>query len=346
MFSNPSDRSGIKSKRSCLRLRRRQESAERQTQARGESVDDLRVSTEDSSEPEVWIDDHFIRIIKKLVHSFIDAENQLYGLQNRKANLESFQSNGTVPSGLKISVVAKGQSAQNLQEKFNAITKEAEKQLLNATIEALVTEEQLAKERCQKEKTNIVSTIDSWRESFQSSDSSLNAEADEFVKSAKCFADNFYFECAATRASKRLTEKMKKAAKDAKRTEQMETEFKPDEQSIRDMVQRAVQKEVSKLSSVSPPSKTKPQRKNSKNRGNEQPRSKGRNQRRRDSSHDARNQRNSSPAPGPKQERRSRSKQRRTPSVRFTDSRSPSVSRRRPRQQSKNGKRRGNGPVK
>lgn len=343
MFSNPSDRSGLKNTRSCLKLRRRQESAERQNQARDDIVEDLRTTTEDSSESPIWIDDHFKRVIKKLVHSFIEAENQLYGIQNRKARLESFKSDGTVPSGLKISVVAKGQETQNLQEKFNAITKEAEKQLLDATIEALQTDEQHAKERCKEEKKSIVSTIESWRESFQTSDSSLSAEADELVKSAKCFADHFYFECAATRASKRMSEKIKKATKEAKRTEKMETEFKPDEQSIRDMVKRAVQNEVSKLSSVSPPGKTKPPRKKSKNRGNEQPSSKNRSQRRRDPSQDARSQRKSSPTPVA---RRSRSKQRRRSSVRFSDSRSPSVPRRRPRQQSKNGKRRGNGPVK
>ena len=199
MFSNPSDRSGLKTNRSCLKLRRRHESADRQNQARDDIVEDLRTTTEDPSESPIWIDDHFKRVIKKVVHSFIEAENQLYGIQNRKARLESFKSDGTVPSGLKISVVAKGQNTQNLQEKFNAITKEAEKQLLDATIEALQTDEQLANERCKEEKKNIVSTIESWRESFQTSDSSLGAEADELVNSAKCFADNFYFECAATR---------------------------------------------------------------------------------------------------------------------------------------------------
>lgn len=222
-----------------------------------------------------------------------------------------------MPSDLKISVVAEGQSAQHRQEKFNIITKEAELKLLDATIEALNSDEEQANERCKEEKKNVETTIESWKESFQTS-ASLDVETDDFVKSAKCFADNFYFECAATRASKHVSEKMKKAAKEAKRTEKMETEFKPDEQSIRDMVNRAVQKKVSKLSSVSPPGKIKqPPEKKFKGRGKDRANSKNRNQRRRDASQDARNQVNSSPVPVAKQETQSQSRQRRSSSVRF-----------------------------
>ena len=79
----------------------------RWNKARGEIVDDLRATTEDSSESSFWIDDHIKRVFKKLVHSFIDAENQLYGLQIRKKKLESCKSDGKVLSGLKINVVAK-----------------------------------------------------------------------------------------------------------------------------------------------------------------------------------------------------------------------------------------------
>ena len=66
-----------------------------------------------------------------------------------------------MPSGLKINVVAKGQSAENLQEKFNIITKEAEIKLLEATFEALNNEEQQAKEQCIEEKKNIDTAIES-----------------------------------------------------------------------------------------------------------------------------------------------------------------------------------------
>ena len=353
MLSNTSHRSGS---RSVLKLKKRQESAERQNQARDEVRDDRRATTaEESPESDIWIDGHFQRVLKNLVHSQIEAENQFYGLQERRQRLESAKSNGKVPNGLKIRcVAAKGRNAQLLQDQFNTIIKEAEVKLLDATIASLKTEEQQAKERCAVEKQSIFTAIETWRASFQSSDSSLDIEADEFVKSAKCFADSFYFECAATRASKRVAENIKRTSKEAKRTEQMETEFTVDEQSIRDMVQRAVRQEVSKLSPVSPSGKiTPPPRKNSKSRGKVRSDSKERSnsknrkqQRRRDSSQDARNQRRSSPAATNAQGRRSRPKQRRQPkkpNVRFSESRSPSVSR---RQHSKNGRGRGNGVVK
>ena len=350
MPSNTSARSGFEMTRSVLKLKKRQESAERQNQARDEVLDDHRATTaEESTESEIWIDDHFQRVLKNLVHSQIEAENQFYGLQERRQKIESAKSIGKVPSGLKIRcVTAKGRNAQLLQDQFNNIIKEAEVKLLDATIASLETEQQQAKERCAVVKQKIFAAIKTWRTSFQSSDSSLDIEADEFVKSAKCFADSFYFECAATRASKRVAEKIKRASKEAKRTEQMETEFTVNEQSVRDMVQRAVRQEVSKLSPVSPSGKTTPPpRKNSKSRGKDRSSSKSRKQqRRRDSSHDARHQRSSSPAAKNAQGRQSRSKQRRQskkPNVRFSDSRSPSVSL---RQHSKNGRGRGNGVVK
>ena len=90
------------------------------------------------------------------------------------------------------------------------------------------------------------------------------------------------------------------------------------------MVNRAVHKELSKLSSVSSTGKTKqPPRKKSKLRGKKRANSKNRNQRRRDASQDAR----ISPAPVAKQERQSRSRQQRRSRVSFSDGRSPSGSR-------------------
>ena len=62
-------------------------------------------------------------------------------------------------------------------------------------------------------------------------------EAGQFVKSAKGFADDFYFECAAAWTSKRVAVDVKKASKAAKSAEKMETEFAVNEQSIHDLVQ-------------------------------------------------------------------------------------------------------------
>ena len=117
MFSNGSDRSAPKKGKGALKLRKRQESVERQSSARGDVVEDLRTTTEEPPESQMWIDDIFQRILKKLVHSLIDAENQLFSLQERKQKLESFKSDGKVPKGLKISrVAAKGRNAERLQQ--------------------------------------------------------------------------------------------------------------------------------------------------------------------------------------------------------------------------------------
>lgn len=348
MFSNASDRSGPKKGKDALKLKKRQESLERQSSARGDVVEDLRATTEDPTESQMWIDDNFQRVLKKLVHSFIDAENQLFALQERKQRLESFKSDGKVPKGLKISnVAAKGRNAERLQQTFDGILREAESKLLDATIEALQSEEQQLKDGCVEEKQKVFTSIETWRSSFKSSDPSLDIEADEFVKSAKSFADYFYFECAAKRTSKRVADSIKKANKAAKNVERMEAQFTVNEESINDLVQRTVQREVSKLKPVSLPVKT-PQapRKTSRSRKSERSSSANRSERRA-SSRDG-NQRKLSASKSSAQGRRSRSKQRRQPTPRkprvsFSDSRSPSVTR---RQQSKNVKGRGNGVVK
>lgn len=348
MFSNASDRSGPKKGKGALKLKKRHESLERQSSARSDVVEDLRATTEEPTESQMWIDDNFQRVLKKLVHSFIDAENQLFALQERKQRLESLKSDGKVPKGLKISkVAAKGRNAERLQQTFDGILREAESKLLDATIEALQIEEQQLKDGCVEEKQKIVTSFETWRSSFKSSDPALDIEADEFVKSAKSFADYFYFECAAKRTSKRVADNIQKANKAAKNAERMEAQFTMNEESINDLVQRAVQQAVSKLRPVSLPVKT-PQapRKTPRSRKNERSSSENRSKRR-DLSRDG-NKRKFSTSKNSAQGRRSRSIQRRQPTPRkprvsFSDSRSPSVTR---RQQSKNVKGRGNGVVK
>ena len=131
MFSNTSDRSGPKKGKDSLRLKKRQESADRQSSAREEAVEDLRAAAEESPDPELRIDDHFQRVLKNLVRSLVDTENQLYGLQDRRQRFESNRSDGKLPSGLKIrSITAKGKNAENLQQKFNEVVKESELKLL------------------------------------------------------------------------------------------------------------------------------------------------------------------------------------------------------------------------
>ena len=66
-------------------------------------------------------------------------------------------------------------------------------------------------------------------------------EADEFVKSAKSFADYFYLECAKKRSSKRVADSIQKANKAARNTERMEAQFTANQESINDTVHRALQ---------------------------------------------------------------------------------------------------------
>lgn len=76
------------------------------------------------------------------------------------------------------------------------------------------------------------------------------------MKSAKSFADYFYIECATKQTSKRVADSIQKANKAAKNTERMEAQFTVNEESINDLVHRAAQREVSKLTPVSLPVKT------------------------------------------------------------------------------------------
>ena len=147
MFCKASDRSGPKKGKGALKLRKRQEYLERQSSALDDVVEDLRATSEEPAESQMWIDDNFQYVLKKLVHSLIDSENQLFALQERKQRLESFKSDGKVPKGLKISNVAdKGRNAERLQQTFDGILRQAESNLLDATIEALQIEEQQLKD--------------------------------------------------------------------------------------------------------------------------------------------------------------------------------------------------------
>jgi len=153
-----------------------------------------------------------------------------------------------------------------------------ELKLLDATIEALQIEEQQIKQWCTEEKQKVLTAIENWRSSFKASNPSLDIEADQFVISAKSFADDFYFKCTAERSSKRVAEDIKKTSKAAKKAERMETEFAVNEQSIQGMVQRAVRQELRKQKPASsPPTKeTSASCKNSRSHKSDRSDSKGR----------------------------------------------------------------------
>ena len=153
MFSDESNRSGIRSSRLALKLRRRQESKDRQSNAREEVLEDISTASDESPGEEFWIDDHFQHTLKGLVRTFIEAENELYALQGCMKRLEQSKSEGKVPSGMKIHRInAKGRNRQPLQEMFDTILLEAELKLLNATIKTLQQEEQHCLNHCTSEK--------------------------------------------------------------------------------------------------------------------------------------------------------------------------------------------------
>ncbi len=215
---------------------------------------------------EIWIDDHFQRILKGLVRKFVDAENDLYALQERIKRLKLSKREKKVPSGMKIHCVkAKGKHTTPLQETFDGILREAEFKLLDATLAALRQDEQHCRDRCTEEKANISKAINTWREGFKASESSLSTDADQFVASAKYFCNDFYFKCVAIRTSKRVTGDIKKANKVVTGTEQMEADFQPNERTIKDMVAREVEKELSKLQTV--PGSTKKKQPTRQNHG-------------------------------------------------------------------------------
>ena len=165
-------------------------------------------------------------------------------------------------------------------------------------------------------------------------------DADHFVASAKCFANDFYFQCVAIWTSKKVAGERRKAAKEANRAQRMETEFQVNEQSIKDIVARELQKEFSKRHPAVTVSKQF-SGKSTISRGQ-----------RKSSRSSSRNGNPSKTGRGAKaatpQKRRSRSRTRksqapRKQSVTFSDSHPQSVRR---RHQPKNGKSPANGPVK
>ena len=185
MFSDESNRSGIRSSRLALKLRRRQESKDRQSNAREEVVEDISTASDESPGEEFWIDDHFQHTLKGLVRKFIEAENELYALQGCIKRLEQSKSEGKVPSGMKIYRINALMRSQPLQEMFDTILREAEHKLLNATIKTLQQREQHCLNHCTSEKEKITSTIETWKEFFKASDASLDIDADHFVTSKK-----------------------------------------------------------------------------------------------------------------------------------------------------------------
>ena len=125
-------------------------------------------------------------------------------IQERVKKFQNSKSGEKVPGGLKIHrVTAKGRNIQPLQERFDVILKEAKFKRIDATIKALIYDKQLYRDLCTTEKNNLEAAIQAWRNSFQARETNLDMDADHFVASAKCFANDFYFQCIAIRTLRR-----------------------------------------------------------------------------------------------------------------------------------------------
>ena len=75
-------------------------------------------------------------------------------------------------------------------------------------------------------KLYVAATINVWRSLFQASEASMGMDEDHFVASAKCFLNDFYFQCMAIRTFKKVAGDIKKAAKEATdRVQRIETKF-------------------------------------------------------------------------------------------------------------------------
>lgn len=113
------------------------ECADRQASAQEEVISDSH-NTSTPPEEEFWIDNHFQQMLKTLVRKFVKAENELYALKERIKRLKDSKREGKVPTGLVVYCVnAKGCNSQLLQERFDAILRDAELKLLDPLLRPL-----------------------------------------------------------------------------------------------------------------------------------------------------------------------------------------------------------------
>lgn len=329
MDNKEHQRSGIKRPKLNLKLRSRQASLDRQESARESTVEARRSVTpvRNASCERIQLDKHLVGLLKRLVNQVIDAENLCQTLDGRITRLQASKSAKKIPSGLALHVTAKGKNPQELQRQFDAITKEAEIKLIEATLEDLKRQKQEASENCDKSHQSIADAIENWRSNFSSSVTTFTVDADKYAQAAADYASNYYFQRISSLASKMVADELKKQQREAKRADKMETGFEPTEQSISDMVDRKLdQKLRSALLKTAPPS-----RQPHKRPGSNKKKLPGRQPRRNDSSSPGLrqpNRRNSSSSSRSKPPLRSRSKTRRKTAnsqrVRFPSSSKPS----------------------
>ena len=166
----------------------------------------------DSSDPEpnpVYsspssLDSTIETVLRKAVRMPVDADKAHSSLIGRSKLLEEHAAQGTSPSGLRIKKVqAKGQNVDALQAKFDGIIREAEVQLLEATIDHLRSEVKDHQEAIHATTTNIDGTIARWKEQLLKNDIS-NVKATSLVEAAVAFVEKLSKDTAVSQASKVL----------------------------------------------------------------------------------------------------------------------------------------------
>ena len=199
----------------------------------------------DSSDPEpnpVYsstssLDSTIETVLRKAVRMRVDADKAHSSLIGRIKLLEEHAAQGTSPSGLRIKKVqAKGQNVDALQAKFDGIIREAEVQLLEATIDHLRSEVKDHQEAIRATTANIDGTIARWKEQLLKNDIS-NAKATSLVEAAVAFVEKLSKDTAVSRASKALQAEISRTAKNRSQAMMDDSEvFVPSEESIRDII--------------------------------------------------------------------------------------------------------------
>ena len=174
-------------------------------------------------------------VLRKAVRMRVDADKAHSSLIGRIKLLEEHAAQGTSPCGLRIKKVqAKGQNVDALQAKFDGIIREAEVQLLEATIDHLRSEVKV--KAIHATTANIDGTIARWKEQLLKKDIS-NAKATSLVETAVAFVEKLSKDTAVSRASKALQAEISRTAKNRSQAMMDDSEvFVPSEESIRDII--------------------------------------------------------------------------------------------------------------
>lgn len=246
-------RSGIKEKPLSLRARNREASSDRQSHARDDKLAEIRrvnddscpvKAHEESSFPSaVKLDSALLNLLKKKVFKMVDNEKALSNLRKRVEHLKELQNKDKVPKGLKIRPVQAKGKANDLQKKFDDVIRDAERKLLDISINSVLQDIPALENSIEECKNDIDNTITKWRSSFPHKDEKSVEKANVIAERAATFVENFYFECTAIETSKALVKTLNQEEKCKTNNQSgMEAEFQVTEQSIKDMVKSEVQR--------------------------------------------------------------------------------------------------------